>query len=183
MEPRRSVIFSGPSEVGKTTFCRRLASDFGYLFPQPLTTNPKHRLVAFSGHTEEYVVVSDEQMSEILRHQSLITESALGFVYGSPMHFPSLFTRSSRVCLHALTSIAVRLRDSAPHPPVLVFLAHPSDDVFRSRLAAKYPSDSFEYKARFEHAVHEVSARACFDHTVIVDDYADAFHQICEILL
>ena len=130
--PHRSVILSGPSVVGKTTFIARLVNEWQYYAPSPITTRPKR---SSRNDTDEYRVITTSQMDACLQGNTLIAENALGHVYSYPVHVPFLFTGQSKVCLHALTSLGLRIHEQAIVKPLLVFLKHPSEEILRRRLA------------------------------------------------
>lgn len=176
---RRGILFviSAPSGAGKSTICRRLlqrrTKDLKYSIscttraPRPGEKHGKH-----------YFFLSKEEFKHKIQRAEFLEWAVVHEnYYGTPRGFVEAQTKDGMNLLLAIdVQGAASIRRKVPEA-VLIFIAPPSMESLRERLAAR--RDSAESIAkRLSAAKAEMAAAKNFDYMVVNDDLDQAVAQI-----
>jgi guanylate kinase len=112
----------------------------------------------------------------------VLAETVLGEIYGYPSMVPHLFVGDSRVTLQAVSTLAFRIKERAPTPPLLVVLRHPDEATMRRRVEDRYGTDLAEVEQRLSHGRAEMRKADQFDHILDVHSYEATFVRLLDLL-
>lgn len=180
MQKGMLIVISAPSGTGKSTICHKLLKkrrDLRYSIsfttrrPRPGEKNGKHY----------HFVDDDEFKRKIQRHEFLEWAVVHDHYYGTPRHFIETTLKEGRSILLAIDvkgaqAIQRKLPDS-----VLVFVAPPSIESLKERLAARRDASESVAK-RLANSKGEFSAAKNYDYLVVNDELDTAVAQIEAIL-
>lgn len=175
------VIISAPSGAGKSTICRELLKrrkDLRYSIsattrpPRPGEKDGKHY----------FFVEAEEFKRRIQRGEFLEWAVVHDQYYGTPRAFiESVLKTGHKVLLAIDVQGAAAIRRKMPADSVLIFLAPPSIESLRERLAARR-DESESVAKRLANAREEMANAGSFDYCVVNDDLKQALGQIDSIL-
>jgi guanylate kinase len=179
--PARLTVLSGPSGVGKSTVVQRLRA----LVPQvwvsvSCTTRPPRPGEADGA---AYYFVDRAEFERMVDAGEFLEHAAFaGNCYGTPRS-PVLerLDTGVPVLLEIELQGARQVRAAMPDAR-LVFLAPPSADELRRRLARRRTEGDADLAARLERARAELAAAGEFHHVVVNSDVETAAAQIADLV-
>jgi len=179
------LIVSGPSGVGKTTVCRRLADRLDAFLSVSMTTRPP-RPGEVDG--QSYHFVSTDQFQQYIEQNKLLEYAQVygGHYYGTPAD-PVLKTlEEGRVAILDIEiEGTLQVKRRLPEA-VAVYLLAPSADEQRKRLVGRGQDPEEALAERLSKAEAEIRhARTCgaYDHFVVnceVDETVEELARIVE---
>lgn len=166
------VVVSGPSGTGKGTVCGvvRKDTDLSVQYSISATTRKPRE---GEQHGREYFFFSQEEFLR-LRDAGGFLEWAQVYdhFYGTPRAYVEEVLNAGQDCLLEIDPQgALQVRKSCPEA-VLVFIAPPSLEELRSRLAGRGTESAEEMEKRLNCAVAELAYRDQYDY-IIVNDVVD----------
>lgn len=180
MPKGKLVIISAPSGTGKSTICRKLLQrrkDLRYSVscttraPRPGERHGRHY----------FFLARDEFKRKIQKNEFLEWAVVHDEYYGTPRPFIEASVREGYDVLLAIdVQGAGAIRRKMPES-VLVFVAPPSWESLKARLAARR-EDSESVGRRLSAAKAELAAAKNFDYLVVNDDLEKALSEIESIL-
>ena len=170
------IIISAPSGTGKSTICRKLLQkrkDLGYSI-SCTTRAPR----AGEKHGKHYFFVTKEDFKrKIARNEFLEWAVVHEQYYGTPRQFIEHTVKEGRHILLAIdVQGAAAIRRKMPEA-VLVFVAPPSIESLKERMAARRDASDSIAK-RLANSKGELSAAKSYDYLVVNDDLEKAVLQI-----
>jgi guanylate kinase len=166
------LIVSGPSGVGKTTVCRRLAERTGGFLSVSLTTRPRRDSEVDGG---AYWFVSQEEFLRQLGEGRILEHAEVygGHLYGTPAEPVTDALRAGRlVILEIEINGALQVKGRIPEA-VGVYMLAPSPQDQQNRLVDRQEDSAAAMAERLSKADGEVRyAQECgaFDHFVVNRD-------------
>lgn len=175
------VVVSGPSGVGKSTVVRAALA----MYPQAWLSVSATTRAPRPGETDgvDYFFVSDAEFDR-LRDTGELLEWAqfAGNRYGTPRGaVQSHRDQGHPVLLEIELQGARQVRTAAPDA-TLVFLAPPSWEVLRERLAGRGTETPESEAKRLAHAQEELAAQGEFDHVIVNTDISQAAEALVRFL-
>jgi guanylate kinase len=179
------LIVSGPSGVGKTTVCRRLAERTGGLLSVSLTTRPR-RDSEVDG--EAYWFVSREEFVRRLGEGRILEHAEVygGHLYGTPAEPVTEALRAGRlVILEIEINGSLQVKERIPEA-VGVYMLAPSPQDQQSRLEGRQEDSAAAMAERLSKADGEIryaQESGAYDHFVVnrdVDETVEALIGIVE---
>nr|WP_300149455.1 guanylate kinase [Propionicimonas sp.] len=176
------TVISGPTAVGKGTVVQALRALHPKLWVSVSATTRAPRPGEVDG--QHYLFVSEAEFDELVASDGLL-EWAL--VHGSDRYgTPAAPVRAAvaagrRVILEIEVQGARQVKARLPEVRT-VFIAPPSFDALRDRLAARGTETPAQVARRLRTAEGELAAAAEFDHVVVNDDLGAAVGQLVELL-
>jgi guanylate kinase len=175
------VVVSGPSGVGKTSFCSHLLETRKDTVRSiSVTTRPIR-----PGETQgqDYVFVDEGEFQrraaagEFLEHAEVH-----GYLYGTPKRYLEEAIGLGRIVLLNI-DVQGGLRVKALHPEgVFIFVYPPSVNSLRVRLEARQQDDAKEIARRLENAPAEMDHYRDYDYVVVNQDLPAALAQVSAIV-
>ena len=175
------VVISGPSGVGKTSFCAHLLetrSDTTRSISattRTLRPGEQHgRDYFFAGRAE---FEARAQAGEFLEHAEVH-----GHGYGTPRRFVEEAIEQGKIVLLNI-DVQGGLAIKAGHPEgVYIFVYPPSLESLRARLTARDQDDGAEIERRLANAPGEMRRWREYDYVVVNEDLATALSQVSAIV-
>lgn len=175
------VIISAPSGTGKSTICRKLLERRKELQYSISCTTRASRPGERAGR-DYFFVTKEEFKRKIQRNEFLEWAVVHENYYGTPRHFiDSAVKKGHNVVLAIDVQGAATIRRKLPDDAVLIFLAPPSLESLKQRLAGRRdPSESVA--KRLANSKDELTAAKNYDYLVVNDELGKAVSQIENIL-
>ncbi len=177
------IIISAPSGCGKTTLCKKLASDrIGLVHSVSMTTRPPR-----VGEKEgvDYRFVSKERFLRLADGGGFLEyERNFGYYYGTPKSYVEKNLKAGRSVLLSIdVKGAMKIRRAYPCKSVLIFILPPSVRALKNRLCLR-KSDGLEaICARLSLAKKEMSYKGRYDYRVVNDRLDSAYIKLKKIIL
>jgi len=180
--PARLTVLSGPSGVGKGTVVAKVRELFPHVWVSVSCTTRTPRDGEVDG--VQYYFVSDAEFDELVAGDRLLEWATFaGNRYGTPrlpveQHLAAGHPALLEIELQGARQIRQRMPEAQ-----FVFLAPPSREELRSRLAKRGTEDAEKIAARLAHADTELlAAEDEFDVVVVNDDIQRAAAEVVSLL-
>ncbi len=178
----RIVIVSGPSGVGKSTICRKLAKrlDNAYLSVS-VTTRPKSDREVDG---RDYWFVSQDEFRRRIDNGLLLEHAEVfGNLYGTPRDkVEDALQAGKTVILEIDVQGAKQVKSRFPEAE-MIFILPPSAKVLAERLNNRGRDDGEVAELRLDGASGEIAAAwQCYKHMVINDDLRQAVDECVQII-
>jgi len=180
-EPSFLLILSGPSGVGKSTFCGRiLKEDPNVVYSVSTTTRPPR-----PGEVDgvDYHFVSDEEFERIAASGGFVEWAYVhGHRYGTPSGFIEKSLKEGKVVLAEVdVQGGEKLKRLYPDG-VSVFLVPPSFEVLAERLKGRATDDEHAIRRRIRRAREEMEHVVNYDYRIVNDDLDTAVGKLRSIV-
>lgn len=177
------IVLSGPSGTGKGTVCKavRDCADVAIEYSISATTrNPRNG----EQHGREYFFYTKEQFEQ-LQDQGGLLEWAQVYdnYYGTPRAFVEEVLSSGRDCILEIDPQGALQVRKTSEEAVLVFIAPPSMEELRSRLAGRGTETVEEMEKRLRCADTEIGFMDQYDYVIINDNVETAAAKMKAILI
>jgi len=175
------VVISGPSGVGKTSFCAHLLETRNDTVRSVSATTRAAR--PGEEHGRDYFFES-AQSFEARRKNGELLESAEvhGHGYGTPRRFVEDAIEQGKIVLLNI-DVQGGLAIKAGHPDgVYIFVYPPSLASLEARLTARSTDDAAEIARRLANAPGEMRRWREYDYVVVNEDLATALSQVSAIV-
>ncbi|OGR87060.1 MAG: guanylate kinase [Elusimicrobia bacterium RIFCSPHIGHO2_02_FULL_57_9] len=175
------IVISAPSGTGKSTICRRLLERREELRYSMSCTTRLPRPGEKTGR-DYFFVTKEEFKRKISRSEFLEWAVVHDHYYGTPRHFIESTVKKGRNVLLAIDiQGASSIRRKLPEDSVLIFLAPPSLESLKQRLAGRRDCSQSVAK-RLANSKEELVAAKDYDYLVVNDDLDKAVSQIEHIV-
>ena len=178
------MIVSGPSGVGKTTVCQRLAERMDALLSVSMTTRPR-RPSEVDG--EAYRFVSREEFQRRLDHGQVLEYAEVygGHLYGTPAQpvFEAL-DAGRLVVLEIEINGALQVKRRVPEA-IGVYMLAPSPEDQKNRLVGRHQDSAATMAERLNKADGEIRyAQDCgaYDHFVVNEEIDQTVETLARIV-
>jgi guanylate kinase len=172
-------VVSGPSGVGKTTICDRLAAAGRVTICLTATTRPPRR-GEVDGH-DYYFMTRDEFTKRIAAGEFYEHEEIYGNLYGTPRVPIEAAVSAGTVAVLKIDVKGARSIRKLGLDAVYVFLAPPADDELRRRLQGRGTTGQ-ELETRLRRVHDEMQCKDEYDHVVVNDDLEAAVLELKRIV-
>lgn len=175
-------IVSAPSGAGKTTLCKKLASDAKKLkYLVSFTTRPKRKGEI---NNKDYTFVSEEQFNKMIKAGKFVEWANVhGHLYGtSKERLETMLKKGIDVILDIDTKGAKQLRRKYPKA-VYMFILPPSLEVLKQRLNKRKSDPKSEIEKRLKRATAEIKDYKNYDYVIINDLFKDALEKLKTVVL
>ncbi len=175
----RMLLVSGPSGCGKSTICKRLLADDRVVFSVSATTRPK-RPREVDGRDYHFLSPGEFRAR---RDAGEFIESAEvhGNMYGTLRRPMEEALEAGQVFLVEIDVQGALQLKSLEVPGIYVFIAPPSMEVLRERLAGRGTESPEVLERRLQKAEDECRERERYDHVVVNDDLDTAVNEVRRI--
>ena len=177
--PGGLVVLSGPSGVGKTSICKRLAEDERVVLSVSATTRPPR---PGEVHGREYFFLSREAFEEKIRRGAFVEYNEVfgnGVLYGSlKEEVEKGLAEPGRYYLMEIDVRGAQNVRAAGYAGRYIFIEPPSLDELLRRLAGRGTDDPASIEERLKKARWEMDQRKYYDLVVVNDDLDQAVERI-----
>ena len=175
------VVISGPSGVGKTSFCTHLLETRGDVVRSVSTTTRSQRPGEQNG--KDYTFVSQAEFDQRVRAGEFLEHAIVhGHGYGTPRRFVQDAIEQGKIVLLNI-DVQGGLAIKAGQPEgVYIFVYPPSIESLRARLVARNQDGEGEIARRLANAPGEMRRWREYDYLVVNEDLPTALSQVSAIV-
>jgi guanylate kinase len=181
---RNLVVVSGPSGVGKTTICEKVAAQMGIRISTSATTRPMR-----TGEQDgvDYHFLSREEFQRRLAAGRFVewAEVYAGRLYGTPIEELERAREAGELLILEIdVQGGIQIKKKFPEA-LTILLLPPDPQALRSRLTGRGTEAPEEAQTRLAKAQAEVAmAResGCYDAEVVNDDLAAAIENVVKLV-
>jgi guanylate kinase len=174
-------VVAGPSGVGKGTLVSSLRRWRPNLVWSVSVTTRAPRPGEVPGI--DYLFFDDAAFDELIRNGELLEWAEIfGHRSGTPRAPVEKALREGLDVLLELDIQGARAVKAQLPAAVMIFVAPPSADALKERLARRHTETPNDLARRLARADEELAAASEFDHVVINDDVERAWHEIADII-
>lgn len=175
------LVLSGPSGTGKGTVCQAVRSTTPVEYSISATTRKPRE---GEQHGREYFFLSEEEFLDLRDHDGLLEWAQVyDRFYGTPRAFVYDMLEAGKDCILEIDPQGALQVRKASKEAVLVFVAPPSMEELRSRLAGRGTESLEEMEKRLSCASKEIAFADQYDYIIINDDVEKAAEKLRAILL
>ncbi len=174
------VIISGPSGVGKSTIVEILKKEPIFYYSVSVTTREPR---PGEKNGVDYWFVSGREFEKMIENGELLEWAKVHTnYYGTPKRYLEESAREGKVLLMDL-DVQGALKVKAMKPStILIFIAPPSWEELRRRLAKRGTENEDELAIRLSNAKEEIKMAVYYDYVVVNDDSTKCAEQIMNII-
>lgn len=174
------IVISGFSGVGKGTVVKRLVSDFGYDLSISATTRaPREGEV----HGREYFFMERGEFENLIDYGGFIewTQYVENY-YGTPKKYvEESLNQGKNIILEIEVMGAMKIKEQYPDA-LLIFIAAPSINSLRERLAGRGTETDATINKRLKKATEEAGDMSRYDYIVVNDDLDTCISKVNAII-
>jgi guanylate kinase len=175
------VVISGPSGVGKTSFCAHLLETRSDTTRSISATT--RTLRPGEQHGKDYFFFDRAEYEARVKAGEFLEHAEVhGHGYGTPRRFVEEAIEQGKIVLLNI-DVQGGLAIKAGHPDgVYIFVYPPSLDSLRARLTSRDQDDDAEIERRLANAPGEMRRWREYDYVVVNEDLATALSQVSAIV-
>ncbi len=182
MKKGKLFVFSAPSGTGKTTIVRYLLNILPELKFSVSATTRKAR--SNEKHGEDYFFITEEEFKKKIKNNEFIEWGKFyDYYYGTLRNVVEKDLNEGRnILLELDVKGALEIKKQYPDA-VTIFIAPPSMEELRNRLAKRNTETEEDFRKRILRAEMELGFKEKFDYLVVNDELERAKKEAKEIIL
>lgn len=176
------TVIAGPTAVGKGTVVRHILEKHPEILLSISVTTRKPRPSEIDG--VHYHFVSDETFNQMIKNGELLEYATVHLThrYGTPRKaVEEALNQNKQIILEIDVQGAMQVKKSMPEAN-LIFLAPPSDEELKRRLAERGTESDEQIRTRLATAKQEMAAAEHFDHIVINKEVETCAQEVLELM-
>ena len=178
----RLTVIAGPTAVGKGTVVRHLLESHPEILLSISATTRSPRAGEVDG--VDYFFVSHEQFDQMIANDELLEYAVVHLKnkYGTPRGpVEKALSEGKQIILEIDIQGAEQVKASMPDAN-LIFIAPPSLEELKKRLAGRGTETTEEIEIRLKTAEVELGSQDSFDHVVINTDVAECAQEVLDLM-
>lgn len=178
----RLTVIAGPTAVGKGTVVRHLLKSHPEILLSISATTRSPRAGEVDG--VDYFFVSHEQFDQMIAEDELLEYAVVHLKnkYGTPRGpVEKALSEGKQIILEIDIQGAEQVKASMPDAN-LIFIAPPSLEELKKRLAGRGTETPEEIEIRLKTAEVELASQDSFDHVVINTDVAECAQEVLDLM-
>ena len=178
----RLAVIAGPTAVGKGTVVRYILEHFDNFMVSVSATTRAPRDGEVNG--VDYYFLTDQEFDRMIQDGDMLEYAVVHgkHKYGTPRQpVEQALSEGKKVILEIDLQGARQVKQSWPDVQ-MIFIAPPSWDELRRRLASRGTESTAEQEIRLETAKIELAAQGEFDHVVVNDDVAVCALKVVDLI-
>lgn len=189
MKPKKVIIFTGPSGVGKGTIERIIFQNQALNLALSISATTRS-IRAGEKHGEHYFFISKEQFQQDISDNKFVEYNEhFGNFYGTyKAEIDRIISNGFNAFLEIETHGALNVlkyykeHNELDHV-VSIFIAPPSIEILKDRILERGTESVEQLEMRLDKAKDELKSKEHFQHVVINDDVERAANEVAKIIL